>query len=62
MIIRILLVAALIGAVTYLVNSLFTPSEFIRCSKCEGKGYWRSTRGLKDTCDDCGGLGKLKRI
>lgn len=61
MIFRILLFAAVIGAVIYAVNLLLNPSEFVRCQKCKGKGYWLSTRGLKDTCDDCGGVGKVKR-
>lgn len=61
MIFRILLFVAVIGAIMYAINLFMNPSEFIRCKKCEGKGYWLSTRGLRDTCDECGGAGKLKR-
>lgn len=61
MIFRILLFAAVIGAAFYTVKLLLTPSGFVRCKKCEGKGYWLSTRGLRDTCDECGGVGKLKK-
>lgn len=60
MIFRILLFVAVIGAVIYAINLLFDSPD-MRCKKCDGKGYWLSTRGHKDTCDDCGGSGKLKR-
>jgi len=55
------------------VNSLINPAEDFSCilvytmipsytrAKCEGKGYWRATRGEKEKCDACMGTGKVPK-
>ena len=56
--IRLLFFVA-IGIIFFLVvRRLMKPSQFIRCGRCEGKGYWYAARG-KETCDWCKGSGKL---
>jgi DnaJ-class molecular chaperone len=57
---RLLLISGLIAIVYLVVKSLVRPSDFIKCGRCEGKGFWYAARG-KETCDWCKGSGKLPR-
>jgi DnaJ-class molecular chaperone len=46
--------------VYYIVKAIFQPSNTIRCSRCDGKGFWYDARG-KEKCDWCKGSGTLPR-
>lgn len=60
MIVRVMLIGAVL-AVIYLITKLFQqPSGFVRCGRCEGRGFWYAARG-KETCDWCKGSGRLPR-
>jgi len=58
---RLLIVAGLIAGIILIVKWVFTPSDFVHCGRCEGKGFWYAARG-KETCDWCKGSGKLPKI
>jgi len=60
LIFRILIAIGVVVLLFGIVRKFLTPSEFIRCSRCEGKGFWYGARG-KETCDWCKGAGKLPR-
>ena len=49
----------LIGAY-FILKRLFAPSDYKKCGKCEGKGYWIALRG-RETCDVCKGAGRVPR-
>jgi DnaJ-class molecular chaperone len=57
---RLLFFAALIGLAYYLAKLILKPSATMRCTRCEGKGFWYAARG-KETCDWCKGSGQLPR-
>lgn len=57
---RIVFFLALAGAAYFVLSKLLTPSEYVRCFRCEGKGFWLAARG-RETCDWCKGSGKLPR-
>ena len=57
---RILFFIGLAVAAYFILSKLLTPSEYIRCSRCDGKGFWLAARG-KETCDWCKGSGRLPR-
>jgi DnaJ-class molecular chaperone len=59
--IRFLLIAVVIGALLYLFKGFFFNSDYKKCGKCEGKGYWIALRGEKNKCDACQGSGKIIR-
>jgi hypothetical protein len=59
--IRILLVLSLVAGLAYLLMRIFNPPDFVKCGRCEGKGYWYGARG-RETCDWCKGSGKLPRV
>ncbi len=58
--IRLALFAGAILLIYFLVKKLVTPSDYKRCGKCEGKGYWIALRG-RETCDVCKGAGRILR-
>jgi DnaJ-class molecular chaperone len=58
--IRILVLVSLAAGVVYLLQKILTPSEFVKCGRCEGKGFWYGTRE-KEICDWCRGSGKIPR-
>jgi DnaJ-class molecular chaperone len=61
MIFRLLIILLIVGLLVYLVKSMTGSSEYKRCQKCDGKGFWRGMRGEKDKCDVCKGSGKVLR-
>jgi len=60
LVLRIIVLIGLVAGVYFIVRKLIQPSAFIRCSRCEGKGFWYAARG-KEICDWCKGSGKLPR-
>ncbi|MDB4292037.1 hypothetical protein N9954_01415 [Maribacter sp.] len=60
MIFRLIIIAIILAAVYHIFKST-TGSQYKRCEKCDGKGYWRAIRGEKDKCDVCQGSGKTLR-
>ncbi|WP_138657305.1 hypothetical protein [Maribacter algarum] len=61
MIFRILMLLLIIGLAIFLIRMVSNTSEYKKCQKCDGKGYWRATKGEKDKCDVCQGAGKVLR-
>ena len=60
LLVRIILFIGLVAGVYLIVQKIFQPSGFERCSRCEGKGFWYDARG-KEICAWCEGSGKLPR-
>jgi hypothetical protein len=60
LLVRIVMVIGLIAGVYIVIRRLLEPSEFIRCSRCESKGFWFAASG-KEICDWSKGSGKLPR-
>jgi len=58
--IRLGIFIAAILIVYFLLKKVLVPSDFKKCGKCEGKGYWIALRG-KESCDVCKGAGKVPR-
>ena len=58
--VRAIAVLLVLGFIYFIFKGLLKPSEFIRCHRCEGKGFWYGTRGRED-CNLCKGSGKLHR-
>ncbi len=59
--IRLLLFLVLIGGLIYLfrlMHPLLQNMFFKKCDYCDGKGFWRGTRGEKNHCKQCMGTGK----
>jgi len=59
-IVRLALIAIIIWGVVYFIKLLIPPSDFKKCGRCEGKGFWYAARG-KEKCDWCNGSGKLPK-
>lgn len=57
---RLVILGGFIALIYFLIKSFTKPSEFVKCGRCEGKGFWYAARG-KETCDWCRGSGKLPR-
>jgi len=57
---RILIIAGLVTGVYFIIRKVLEPSDFVRCGRCDGKGFWYAARG-KEICDWCKGSGKLPR-
>jgi DnaJ-class molecular chaperone len=55
---RVVFVALILGAIYFIMKMLSKPADYIRCSRCDGKGFWYAARG-KEKCDWCKGSGKL---
>lgn len=58
--VRFLIIVVIIAALFYVFKGFFS-SDYKKCHKCEGKGYWIALRGEKNTCDACQGSGKVLR-
>jgi hypothetical protein len=58
MFLRIILILIVVAVVFFLIRFFVTNLNFNPCPSCDGKGYWESTRGEKNTCKQCGGTGK----
>lgn len=58
--IRVLFVAIVLLFVYYLAKLLLKPSGTIKCSRCDGRGFWLGARG-REKCDWCKGSGRLPR-
>ena len=59
--IRILIIAIAVICIYFIAKTSFTKSPFIKCYKCNGKGFWIATRGEKEKCNICKGAGQLPR-
>lgn len=57
---RLLILGGIVAILYVILKSVIKPSEFVKCGRCEGKGFWYAARG-KETCDWCRGSGKLPR-
>ncbi len=57
-IIRLVIGIAVLVFLYVILKKLFTPSDFKKCGRCEGKGFWYNARG-KEICDWCNGSGRL---
>lgn len=55
--IRILFFIAVIGIVFFFGNLIMNLISSNECDYCNGKGYWRETRGEKNKCKVCNGTG-----
>lgn len=60
LVIRILFFLAVFAGAYFLLARIFNSGDAVKCSRCEGKGYWYGTRG-RETCDWCKGSGELPR-
>ncbi|GAA4113675.1 hypothetical protein GCM10022393_12820 [Aquimarina addita] len=61
MIFRILLIVLVIGGIYLFVKNMLGTTDFKKCGKCDGRGYWIAMRGERDKCDVCKGAGKVSR-
>ncbi len=57
---RAAVVIAIILGIYFIIQRIIGSSDFIACSRCEGKGFWYDARG-KEMCDWCKGSGKLPK-
>jgi DnaJ-class molecular chaperone len=60
LIIRILIFIGLVAGIIFLLQKILTSSDFVKCGRCEGKGFWYTARE-REKCDWCKGSGKLPR-
>ena len=62
LIIRAIILLAIVGIPIYIfVIQPRINSNWRSCPKCEGRGFWRATRGERDKCNLCGGSGKVHK-
>lgn len=57
MIVRLLLLAFIVGGLYFLVQKLLLSRNSNQCSYCEGLGYWKGLRGDRNNCKECNGTG-----
>ena len=57
----LIFVIVVVSVVFFLVKKFLLRAVSYKCTKCEGKGYWRATRGEKEKCDVCMGTGKVPK-
>lgn len=57
---RLIIGALALVGLYFLVRRLITPPQFIKCQRCDGKGFWYTARD-RETCDWCRGSGKMPR-
>ena len=58
---RLILVLFVLSILYFLFSKFLPITNSHQCAKCEGKGYWRATRGEKEKCDACMGTGKVPK-
>ena len=58
--IRLVMIGVVLLIIYFLLKRLFVPSDFKKCGKCDGKGYWVALRG-RETCDVCRGAGRVPK-
>ena len=58
---RLALFLGVIAALFFMIQWFLKPTDFIRCGRCEGRGFWYAARG-KEVCDWCKGSGKLPNL
>jgi len=56
-IVVLLVILALAGFIVFVVMKLLSQNHN-RCRNCNGQGFWKGTRGEKNTCKVCKGSGK----
>ena len=55
---RLLVIVGLAAGIVWLLQKILNPSGFVKCGRCDGKGFWYGARE-KEICDWCKGSGKL---
>ena len=62
LLLRLAIPVGIILLIYYALKGFFGDNDphFVRCGRCEGKGFWYAARG-RETCDWCKGSGKLPR-
>ncbi|TXH26675.1 MAG: hypothetical protein E6Q96_07565 [Cyclobacteriaceae bacterium] len=58
--IRLFFFAIILGVVWLIVKLIMQSDGTIKCSRCEGKGYWYGARE-RERCDWCKGSGRLPK-
>ena len=58
--IRLIFFAAAIVAFYFIVKRFLPSPAFVRCGRCDGKGFWYAARE-KVTCDWYKGSGKMPK-
>ncbi len=56
---RIILLIGIVVAVFIFMKFVLPSSSYNKCTNCDGQGYWRGTRGDKNSCKTCGGTGRI---
>ena len=62
MLFRLIILALSIGVIAYFAKAVFQNIRYQDCPKCDGKGFWRETRGDRVDCKTCNGTGSLPRL
>lgn len=57
MIIRLFFVALIFLIAFLILKGIVSLMNANNCKSCEGKGYWKGTRGEKNQCKTCYGSG-----
>jgi len=60
LLVRIMILIGLVAGACFIVLKVLKPPAFVKCSRCEGKGFWLGARG-REICNWCKGSGKLRR-
>jgi hypothetical protein len=59
--IRFLIIAGAFVVLGILVWQLVPASKWKKCPRCDGRGFWRGTRGERNRCEQCRGEGRIPR-
>jgi DnaJ-class molecular chaperone len=59
---RLIILGLIIGVIFYFAKSVLHHSRYQNCPKCDGKGFWRETRGDRIDCKTCNGTGFLPKL
>jgi DnaJ-class molecular chaperone len=60
LLIRVVFFGIVIAVIYGVAKLVSRPSDTVKCSRCEGRGFWYDARG-KEKCDWCKGSGRLPR-
>jgi DnaJ-class molecular chaperone len=58
---RLIVFVLLFVGVTIVIRWLLRSDGTVRCTRCEGKGYWYGARE-REKCDWCKGSGRMPRF
>ena len=59
---RLIILALIVGVIYYFFKAVVHNSKYQDCPKCDGKGFWRETRGDRVDCKTCNGTGFLPKL